>query len=84
VTVFTIRDATWRFGPQGLVRRGLRDRGLARPIESALYAAIGAGPVARRLRMLLHPVDTIRYYSRAARRRIVRLFEGRSVGEGGR
>jgi hypothetical protein len=84
VAVFTIRDTTWRYGPQGLVRRGLRERGIARAIESALYAAVGAGPVARRMRMLLHPVDTIRYYSRAARRRILRLFEGRSVREGGR
>jgi hypothetical protein len=84
VAVFTIRDTTWRYGPQGLVRRGLRERGIARAIESALYAAVGAGPVARRMRMLLHPADTIRYYSRAARRRIRRLFEGRSVREGGR
>jgi hypothetical protein len=84
VAVFTIRDTTWAFGPGGLVRRSLRERGAGRAFESAIYAALGAGPVARRARMLLHPADTIRYYARAAGRRVNRFLKKRSSQEGGR
>jgi hypothetical protein len=74
VTVFTMFDATWRLGREGLARRGWWERGLARSFESALYAAMGAGRAARLARMVLHPFDTIRYYYWAVRRRAGRLL----------
>lgn len=77
VSVFTIRDATWRFGPEGLVRRSWREAGLGRSFEAALYAGMGASPAARVTRMMLHPFDTARYYYWAARRRAGRLLKGR-------
>jgi hypothetical protein len=81
VAVFTMLDATWRLGPDGLVRRGWRERGLARSFESAVYAAMGAGRPARLIRMLLHPHDTARYYYWAARRRAGRLLKRRPAEE---
>lgn len=76
VTVFTIADTTWRFGPQGLLRRTWREAGLKRWLEAGLYARLGGGRSSRLARMALHPIETSRYYYWAARRRAHDLLKG--------
>lgn len=71
-TVFTILDATWAWGAQGLERKPWSTPGTGRALESRIYAFLGRGPLVRVARLLLHPRETFRYYGAASRRRIAR------------
>lgn len=77
VAVFTISDTTWRFGPEGLVRRTWREIGPRRWAEARLYARLRGGRLARLARMALHPIETLRYYYWAARRKAHDLIKGK-------
>ncbi|MCX6071598.1 MAG: hypothetical protein NTU91_12210 [Chloroflexi bacterium] len=67
-TVFTLLDADWMHSGGRLHRRPLQWRRLLRRAEVAVYLALGPGKAARRARLLMHPVETIRSLVRQHRR----------------
>ena len=75
-TVFTLNDANWMVSCGNLIRRGLRDVGIIRSIETAIVLAFGPGRVTRVLQSLLHPWETVKYYSAAFQRRLTRPKSG--------
>jgi hypothetical protein len=77
--VFTMLDTTWRLHLAGLERKPWNAAGTARALEAQIYARLGLPPLIRLARLALHPVETIRYYRAAVRRRLGRLLgEARS------
>ena len=62
--IFTLADANWRLGPEGLRRQRIGTRGPLRTVEAALYAALGPGRTAKLVRLVMHPWETVRYYAR--------------------
>jgi hypothetical protein len=68
--IFTVRDATWRLGPGGLRRQRLGTGGAARGLEAAAFARLGPGRPAQIVRLLWHPVETLRYFFGRAKGRI--------------
>jgi len=60
--IFTLKDATWRLGPSGLLRQRISPAGLARTVEAALAARLGPGRPARWVRLLSHPAEALRYF----------------------
>lgn len=75
-TVFTMKDTTWRLRPVGLERKPWNAAGTGRALEARIYAFLGLAPLVRLARMALHPVETVRYYRAAVRRRLGRLLGG--------
>jgi hypothetical protein len=73
-TVFTLVDTTWKWEEGRLRRVGWQDTGLTRWVEAGLIARLGPRAAARAVRMAMHPVDTLTYYSRVVRRRLRRLL----------
>lgn len=74
--VFTVQDATWCLGPNGLTKRPWYAPGLLRALEAEIYAILGLPGLIRSARLVLHPVETVRYYWTAIGRRL-RRFLGR-------
>jgi hypothetical protein len=62
--VFRLPDADWGLSPSGLRYSPLGRAPLGRRIESAVYLLLGPGRPARVARMLMHPVETARYFLR--------------------
>lgn len=61
--MFTLDDTTWRLTPEGLERKPWWAPGSGRRIESSLYALLGPGAASRMARLLLHPVESLRYFT---------------------
>lgn len=76
-TVFTLRDATWRFEGDRLVRVALPGGSLRRAVETALTTNVGTGRGLKLLRAVLYPREFFR--SRLRRR----LTEAQPVDEAG-
>jgi hypothetical protein len=68
--MFTLADADWRLGPEGVVPKRWSLSMSPRRLEAGLIVHLGPGKAARSVRMLMHPLDTARYYLGAAWRRI--------------
>ena len=60
--MFTLRDSTLRLDKSGLSPIRPRDVGLSRWLEAAAIARLGPGPLARLVRMAMHPVDSLTYF----------------------
>ena len=72
--MFSLPDADWIMDADGIQQRKLTKTDLLRASEKSLVARIGAGRAASLVRMMFHPVETVRYYWRAASRRVRQLF----------
>jgi hypothetical protein len=72
--VFTIHDTTWACSPAGMARKPWNDAGTSRALEATIYAALGAAPLVRVARLILHPGATFNYYRSAVGRRLGRLL----------
>ena len=72
--VFTIHDTTWACSPAGMARKPWNDAGTSRALEAMIYAALGAAPLVRVARLILHPGATFNYYRSAVGRRLGRLL----------
>jgi len=59
--VFRLRDATWRLRHGEFEPVRAAERGWRRTVEAGLYTRLGPGPGSRLVRLLLHPVATLRY-----------------------
>lgn len=59
-TVFTLRDSTWRFEGDRLVRVGLPGGSLWRAVETSLTTSVGTGSGLKLLRALLYPREFFR------------------------
>ncbi|MBN2556281.1 MAG: hypothetical protein JXA97_10125 [Anaerolineales bacterium] len=68
--MFSLPDADWLMDVDGIRRRKLAEKDVLRAMEKDLIARMGVGKVARLVRMAFHPLETIRYYLKAARRRM--------------
>jgi hypothetical protein len=68
--IFTLHDASWRLEPDGLRRQRISPAGLSRTLEAALVARLGPGRLSRLVRLLWHPIDTLRYLAGRASGRI--------------
>lgn len=60
-TMFTLADANWTLTADGVRRKGWSDGSPGRRIEAWLYARLGSGRVGRVARLVLHPLETLRY-----------------------
>ncbi|MGB2896971.1 MAG: hypothetical protein WBB65_12495 [Anaerolineales bacterium] len=60
-TVFTIRDATWKFDMNGVRKKYLIESDPLRWIESSLLCMFGPGRISRAIRMLFHPLGIWKY-----------------------
>jgi hypothetical protein len=60
--VFRLPDADWGLYPAGLRYSPLGRASLGRRVESAVYLLLGPGRTARIARMVMHPVETVRYF----------------------
>lgn len=67
--MFSLLDANWRLDAGSSMPERYRRSGVRRSIESSLVALVGPGRWARGGRMVMHPIETIRYYLRALRKR---------------
>lgn len=59
-SVFSLTDADWVYSGGRLRRRPVQLRRLLRRAEVAVYLALGPGRAARRARLLMHPIETLR------------------------
>jgi hypothetical protein len=66
-SVFSLADSDWVYADGRLQRQGARLRRLLRQAEVAVYLALGPGRAARRARLLMHPMDTLRSLVRTSR-----------------
>ena len=61
-TVFRLRDADWKLGAGDPMRKGWKDWEWPEKIEADLTLLFGPGRAARAVRLLFHPVATLRYF----------------------
>ncbi len=59
-SVFSLADSDWVYAGGRLRRRRVELRRLMRQAEVAVYMALGPGRAARRARLLMHPIETLR------------------------
>ena len=59
-SVFSLMDSDWVYADGRLRRRRVEIRRLLRQAEVAVYLALGPGRAARRARLLMHPIETLR------------------------
>ncbi len=59
-SVFSLTDSDWVYADGRLQRRRMELRRFLRQAEVAVYLALGPGRVARRARLLMHPIETLR------------------------
>jgi len=59
-SVFSLTDSDWVYSSGRLRRRRVELRRLLRQAEVAVYVALGPGRAARRARLLMHPIETLR------------------------
>jgi hypothetical protein len=59
--IFRLEDADWRLSARGPVRKGPTEYRYPRRWEADLTARLGPGRLARLVRMILRPVQTVRY-----------------------
>ncbi len=59
-SVFSLADSDWVYAEGRLRRRRVELRRLLRQSEVAIYLALGPGRAARRARLLMHPIETLR------------------------
>jgi hypothetical protein len=69
--IFTLADSDWVDDEAGLHRRLLRIRQLSRRFEAGIYLALGPSKAARRARLIMHPLATLRSLISRARREAV-------------
>lgn len=79
-TIFTLNDADWRLDSGRLSKRTLQDIGIVRVIEASIILNFGPGRAARILLSILHPLETIRYYFGAVKRRLSATRHGSEKG----
>lgn len=72
-TIFSLTDADWTYSSGIFRRKPWWERWSRRGMEARIISSFGAGGMARFCRMIFHPVETIRYYWRAVKRRIAVL-----------
>lgn len=60
--MFTLRDSTHRLGENGLGPIRPWEMGFPRWLEATVMTRLSPGPLARSLRMLMHPVDSFTYF----------------------
>jgi len=70
--MFTLRDADWQLDAGEGPPTRLRSSDLRRAVEANLIAFVGVGVIAKWVRILMHPIDAIQYYSRALRKRMAK------------
>ncbi len=59
-SVFSLTDSDWVYSEGRLRRRRVELNRLLRRAEVAIYLALGPGRAARRARLLMHPIETLR------------------------
>lgn len=62
-TMFTLADANWELASGRLRRRRWTDDRIGRRLEAWLYARLGPSWAGRLARLLLHPLNTLRYFA---------------------
>ena len=67
-SVFSLMDSDWVYSGGRLRRRPVQLRELLRRAEVAVYLALGPGQAARRARLLMHPLETLRSLRQRPRR----------------
>jgi hypothetical protein len=67
-SVFTLQDSDWVYDAGRLRRRPFRMDQLLRRAEVRVYLALGPGRAARRARLLMHPLETLRSLRQRTRR----------------
>ena len=72
-TIFSLTDADWTYSSGIFRRKPSGERWSRRGMEARIISTFGAGGMARFCRMIFHPVETIRYYWRAVKRRVAVL-----------
>ena len=59
--IFTLRDTNWRIVNDLIRRKSWYERGFIRPVEAWLYTRFGPGRASQAVRLLFHPLQTLRY-----------------------
>lgn len=77
--MFRLRDADWKLQAEGVARKSWSERGFPRRWEADVIARIGPGKGAQIVRMMFHPVHTLRYFFRRARQNL-RLVDRSGAG----
>jgi hypothetical protein len=59
-SVFSLKDSDWVYAGGRMQPRRVELNHLLRRAEVAIYLALGPGRAARRARLLMHPIETLR------------------------
>jgi hypothetical protein len=60
--IFRLEDADWRLAPSGPLPKGVIEFRYPRRLEASLIARFGPGRKARLTRLILRPIDTLRFW----------------------